>query len=185
MNIFATRKCPYESAKDQCDKLASKMCAETVQVLVQSALTAGVPPELMPLTKTSQRPHRGGYPHHPACKWAGESISNWTWLFHHGVGLCQQFFIRFGKEHFARSQLDHLIEAFDWHEYFPNVGLTPFRRCFNQSKGLNLDLLDEDLWPCPHEAYREFYRRDKVSFAKWERGVDAPEWWDVEMEAIV
>ena len=26
-------------------------------------------------------------------------------------------------------------------------------------------------------AYRKYYKGDKAYFAKWERGVNAPEWW--------
>ena len=177
MNIMASNRNPFIAAEESCDKLANKMSAESVQILVQAALNNGAPPELMPLTKTTGKPHRGSYPNHPAVKWAGESISNWIWLFYHAEALCQQKFIRYGTEHFARSQLDHLLTAFTWADYFPNIGLTPFARCFNQSIGKNLDLLDYEAWPCDHAAYREFLRRDKASFAKWEKGVEAPSWW--------
>lgn len=177
MNIMATRKCPYEAAKDQCDILVNKMATETVQTLVQGALSSGVSPDLMPLTKSTGKPHRGGYKHHPVVKWVQESFSNWCWLFAHGDALCREFFVRYGKEHFAQGQIDHLRSAFVWYDYFPDIGLTPFARCFNQSKGENEDLLDYEAWPCDHAAYREFYRRDKASFAKWEKGTSAPDWW--------
>ena len=51
-------------------------------------------------------------------------------------------------------------------DYIPAGDMTPFARCFNQSKGENLDLLDEDKYTAV-EAYRIYYMRDKASFAKW------------------
>jgi hypothetical protein len=174
--------CPYESAKAMCDSHIPKMTCESIQIVVQAALSAGVPPELMPLTKTTGKPHRGGYKHHPVVVWAGESLSNWIWMLFHADALCGQFLIRYGKEHFGRSQVDALFKAFTWEDYLPNLPMTPFARCFNQSKGMNLDLLDESKYSIV-EAYRLFYKRDKFSFAKWDRGVPAPSWWD-EMEVI-
>ena len=89
--------------------------------------------------------------------------------------------VRFGKEHAVADQLIHINDVFVWADYIPSLAgskLEPkmFERCFNQSKGENLDLVDTDLWPCDHEAYREFYRRDKQTFAKWEKGRESPEW---------
>ena len=176
MNINRLWPCPWQSAFDQCDQHVSKMATESVQILVQAALTAGVPPELMPPTKSTGKPHRGGYKHHPAVIWAGESVSNWIWLFYHAEALCQEFHRRRGKEHFAQSQINHLLRAFKWGDYLPNIPMTPSARCFNQSKGENLDLVDYEKWPCDYAAYREFYRRDKAKFARWEWGVSAPKW---------
>ena len=190
MNVFPIGNnqhgqiCPYASAEAMCDIHIPKMTCETIQIAIQAALTAGVPPELMPLTKTTGKPHRGGYKHHPVVRWAQSSLSNWIWMLFHADALCGQFLHRYGKEHFGRTQVDHLFKAFTWADYLPNTPMTPFARCFNQSKGLNLDLLDEEKYTCV-EAYREFYQRDKASFAKWDRGVPAPNWWREGVEVVV
>jgi len=33
-------------------------------------------------------------------------------------------------------------------------------------------------------AYRTYYINDKQRFAKWERGVDAPDWWKEKVNEI-
>jgi len=79
--------------------------------------------------------------------------------------------------HFGEGQLAHL--AFFYGEGYIKTGeRTPFARALNQSKGMNLDPLDTEKYS-DVEAYREFYRRDKRSFAKWQRGRVAPDWWEV------
>jgi len=101
MNIFALSDCPVAAARMVCDSHASKMCVESVQMLVSGLLNNGAPAYKMPLTKTTGKPHKGGYKNHPATKWASESVGNWIWLFSHAQELCRQFQVRFGKTHFA------------------------------------------------------------------------------------
>ena len=81
MNIFALDDCPKEAARMVCDSHASKMCVESVQMLVSGLLNNGAPANRMPPTKTTGKPHKGGYRNHPATKWASENIANWIWLF--------------------------------------------------------------------------------------------------------
>ena len=182
MNLFALSPSPNQSARFMCDKHIPKMCVEGMQTLVSSMLISGAPPDKMPLTAKGE-PHRGGYKHHPLTLWAAETYANWRWMFSHTEALCSEFLHRFGKEHAVADQLIHLRKAFSWSDYIPNTHEDEpskpiyFERCFNQSQGENLDLIDTDLWPCDHEAYREFYRRDKQTFAKWEKGRDQPAWW--------
>ena len=173
MNIFYLDTCPKKAAVMVCDSHASKMCVEGVQMLVSGLLNNGAPPELMPLTKTSGKPHKGGYRHHPCSRWVSDSIDNWMWLYLHTLELTKQFEIRYGKEHFAYGQLKALMNI-PW-TYLPENGFTAVARAFNQSKGQNLDLLDDSLTDV--EAYRLFYQRDKKDIAKWEKGIPAPDWW--------
>jgi len=180
MNIFYLDEDPHLAATMVCDSHASKMCVESVQMLVSALLINGANPDDMPLTKSTEQPHKGGYKHHPSTRWTATSLPNWIWLFNHAHGLCDQFHARFGGEHFARRQLDHLMKI-AWSEYLPILKRTPIARAFNQSKGLNLDLLDYVKYT-DVEAYRQFYIRDKSNIAKWEKGVAAPDWWVEAME---
>lgn len=186
MNIFVLHENPVTAAEMVCDSHSSKMCVEGVQMLVGALLISGAPADQMPLTTRGQ-PHKGGYLNHPCTQWVAEAHRNFWWLFNHTRELCRQFKKRYGKEHFAFGQLEHLIGAFRWGSYIPVItvrgenGLdkqvgTPFMRCLNQSENRNLDLLDEDKYTAV-EAYREFYLREKAHFAKWDKGVDAPSWW--------
>lgn len=177
MNIFALDDCAIEAARMVCDSHASKMCVESVQMLVSGLLNNGAPADKMPLTKTTGKPHKGGYKNHPATKWASENIANWVWLFRHAQELCNQFEIRFGKTHFAQSQLNQLQGAVVWSDYIPEAKRTAFARCLNQSQDRNLDLLDTEKYSAV-EAYRIFYMREKSGFARWDKGVPAPSWWN-------
>tara|TARA_Y100001938_G_C7941892_1_gene354725 strand:+ start:116 stop:700 length:585 start_codon:yes stop_codon:yes gene_type:complete len=185
MNLFALSPCPKESAMFMCDKHIGKLAVEGMQTLVSAMLISGAPPHRMPLTSNGE-PHRGGYKHHPLTLWTAESLVHWHWVFKHTEALCEEFLYRFGKRHAVAKQLLELKRNFMWEDYVPDTQgedrtrhARPsfFERCFNQSKGENLDLVDTDLWPCDHEAYREFYRRDKYAFAKWEKGRESPGWW--------
>jgi len=64
-----------------------------------------------------------------------------------------------------------------WTDYIPDTKRTDFARCLNQSQGRNLDLLDTKKYTAV-EAYRIFYNREKSGFARWDKGVPAPSWWN-------
>jgi len=178
MNLFALHPNPIQSAMFMCDKHIGKMAVEGMQTLVSALLISGAPPDEMPLTSKGER-HRGGYKNHPLTLWTAEQLSHFSWLYRHTEALCVEFAHRFGKEHAVSKQLAHLWNTIVFADYIPQTygGPFMFERCFNQSQGKNLDLVDTDLWPCDHEAYREFYRRDKQTFAKWEKGRESPDWW--------
>jgi|11BtaG_2_1085332.scaffolds.fasta_scaffold06561_7 hypothetical protein len=178
MNIFVLDDNPTTAAKMQADKHVPKMIVESVQMLVQGLLTNGAPANKMPLTKSKQEPHRGGYRAHPCTLWATATLENWLWLFRHTEALCEEYTLRYGKTHYGESQLEHLYSAVRWAEYLPAGQRTPFARALNQSQGRNLDLIDRDKYS-DVEAYRTFYVREKARFAKWEKGVQAPSWWPI------
>jgi len=179
MNIFAIDEDPYISAFELCDQHIVKMPTESIQILVSALLISGAEQDKMPLTKSGKY-HRGGYRNHPASIWAAESYVNFSWLCEHTYGLLLEYGRRYSKIHFASEQLDSILKL-DIKEYIPDTGNlfpTEFVRCFNQSQGRNLDLLDFEKWPCDHEAYREFYRREKNDFAKWNKTKERPKWMD-------
>ena len=171
MNIFALSFDPTEAARFQCDKHITKMTVEAYQCLGSAVIRHGATPDMMTLTQKGT-PLKGGYHNHPATRWAGDTQDNFLWLCFHAAALAEEFERRFGKTHFCVHGIEHL---FHMHNIIPKGDLTPFARCFNQSKGENLDLLE---WECPVEAYREFYRRDKASIAQWNHFRKAPEWWN-------
>ncbi len=184
MNLFVLDEDPRRAAHMVCDKHAGKMAVEGMQCLVSALLISDAPPKRMPLTSKGE-PHKGGYRNHPVVRWAAEAWGNFRWLYDHTEALCQTYRLRYGKKHAVEKQLEHLIEAFSWSDYIPFIYCkhghsirTPFVRCLNQSQGRNLDLLDEENYSAV-EAYREFYYREKRHFAKWNKGVASPDWWDL------
>jgi hypothetical protein len=177
MNIFVVDRDPLIAADMLCDQHIVSQFKESIQMLVASALFNGCSPSMMPLTKAGTH-NRGGYKHHPCTVWASESRANWMWLLLHTVGLSKHMIDRFDNDHsILHEQMRTLwTNSAQIQMRFPDIPQTPFARAMNQSKGENLDLID----PTRHtvvEAYREYYRRDKVGFAKWTKGVPAPYWW--------
>jgi len=180
MNIFYTDECPQVAASNLCDDHTLSQFKEGIQMLVSAARIVGVPLEMMPLT-TAGTHHKGGYKHHPCTRWASFSEANWNWLLQHTIAIGINFASRFDNTHsILHKQIAHLhrmkpvvaeVAGQEWRDR----GFTEPARAFNQSIGLNEDLLDEKI--CVVDAYREFYRRDKASFASWKRGQEPPRWW--------
>ena len=179
MNRFVVHENPITAAEMLCDQHILKMPTEEIQMLVSALLSNGAPPILMPLTKSTGKPHKGGYKNHPATVWTGKTRDNFFWAVKHCKSLCEQFKMRYGKEHFAEKQLAWIMSCTidDKHLYYfiPKGKMTPFPRCVNQSQGRNLDLLNAKTHTVV-EAYRTFYIREKVAFATWDRGFSAPFW---------
>lgn len=177
VNIMVLDECSEIAASMHCDKHVRSQVKEAVQILIQALINSGADINTRNAPKKADgTPHRGGYPHHPCVKWAQSSFSNFCWLLKHARALCREYKRRFGKEHASRKQIRQMGSWCVWSEYIPstNNGKTPFVRALNQSKGRNLDLLDENISAV--EAYREFYRREKAHFAQWPDG-ETPEWW--------
>jgi len=172
MNIFFVDSDPIIAAQSLCDKHISKMILESGQMLCSALRRHGADSSVMPLTLTSGKPWRGGFPNHPSTLWAGDSRDNYVWLSTHALTLCSQFNIRFGKPHGCFPAITQFASM---SHYIPTCSLTPFARAVSASN--YPDLGDTTLWPDTVLAYREFYRRDKLAFAKWSRGVPAPGWW--------
>ena len=160
MNIFVLDDDPIASAHMMCDKHIPKMVVESAQMMASALRRHGAGDEQMPLTK-SGTPYKGGYKHHPCTVWAGDSDTNFLWLANHAIVLCQEYKKRFGKVHACQNaihQMSHMM---------PYVGeeMTPFAQA----------MPDEYRNPCAITAYRAYYH--SKTFAKWEKGTPAPNWW--------
>ena len=167
MNIFVLDLDPVKAARMHCDKHIPKMCVEAAQMMASALRRHGATDEQMPLTK-SGTPYKGGYAHHPCTVWAGESEANFAWLTRHAIALCDEYTIRFGKVH-ACDQPIHsmigLVHLFPDQYPSPEAALTPFAQAMPD------EYRDDDAV----EAYRAYYH--SKHFAKWEKGIPAPEWW--------
>jgi len=181
---FDGEPCPIMSAHYLCDQHVVKLAVEEVQMLTSALLNNGAPADLMPYTKRGTI-HKGGYRNHPMTRWTGATRQNFMWALTHAQAICDQFRIRYGKEHFAQKQIAWIRDCrvtdgkrtYGLINYIPlHNEMTAFPRCVNQSQGRNLDLLDESNYSTVM-AYREFYIREKRGFAKWTKGVPAPNWW--------
>ena len=165
MNIFVLNYDPETAAQMHCDKHVPKMCVEATQMLVSAVRRHGANDNDVPLTK-SGRPHRGGYHNHPCTQWAGDSRDNFMWLYWHGIALCREFELRFGKEHACLRQIIVLGSLF---RFVPEGKQTPFAQA----------MPDEHKNSCAVTAYRDYYFYDKRENiqCEWKKGRNAPEWW--------
>lgn len=111
------------------------------------------------------------YVNHPSSIWARQSKENFEWLLLHAMALAEEYQYRYKRQHDSLKGIDWI--ANNYHKLsFDKKGLLPFARCFGEFK-TQLDLTIPD----PVLAYREFYRLDKVGFARWPDQESIPDWW--------
>lgn len=110
MNIFVTSKFPAESAICLPDKHIVKMPLECCQML--SIVASDWYHGYGPLHKADGNPYstvKGAFRNHPCTKWAAETVHNAYWLIKHGMNLCDEYTLRYGKVH---SCYNTLLEAY-------------------------------------------------------------------------
>ena len=156
MNRFIIEHNPDDIAKSLCDQHIVKMPLEEAQML-NTAVRIHAPEfaEEAGLYKIA-------YANHPCTVWAGDSWHNFDWLANHAIGLLGEYYMRFGKEH-ACSEAIGQMNGMSWR--LPNGRLPPFAQA----------MPDEFKQEDAVQAYRAYYH--SKTFAKWEKGTDAPYWW--------
>lgn len=154
MNIFFLDESPKLAAEYQCDKHVVKMILESVQMLCTAHhLTGTGSPDI----------YKPTHIHHPCTKWVTESRDNWLWLADHTEHLSSEFTKRYGGTHKSTVMLRKL-----------SVPHLPFIPMTTPALAMPDEYKEYDAV----EAYRNYYRADKASIAKWERGTDQPFWWN-------
>ena len=161
MNIFYLSECPVESAQSQCDKHVVKMILESAQMLCTAHHACPT---------DAQRPekfYKQAHLNHPSTIWVRTTTDNYEWMIIHALALCEEYTHRYGKIHGASK---HKNALFFGSSYVPEGEQTPHPQCFS---GLYHLKTDEFL---PIKAYREFYKADKLKFARYSKGRSMPEW---------
>ena len=161
MNIFYFYDCPKLSAKAQPDKMLVKMPLETAQMLCTAhrVLDGDEYAELTGLYKTA-------YKNHPCTIWVRESIANYAWLYAHFYALNEEYKYRYGRDHSSYTKLAEPLARPPMN--IPQVEQTPIR----------LAMPDQYKSDDPIESYRNYCIHEK-HYAKWEKGRDKPEWWQL------
>ena len=184
MNIFVLSESPIESAKMMIDKHVVKMPTETCQMLhtnvlyIQFIHNAGRKPELKDLKKfhknTNSTLMKPAMMNHPSTVWARESEENFKWLYNHGIALCDEYYLRYRKEHGARHRMMDCTSFIknDWFK-FPATNLTPFAIAISSDMNCRKHPNFENMNTI--EKYRTYYLEDKWKFASWK--TKSPEWW--------
>jgi hypothetical protein len=159
MNIFYLDEDPKLAARYHCDKHVPKMILEYAQMLSLAQREAGNENPI--LYKPTHR-------NHPASVWVRSSLTHYRWLYELFDALSLQYVDRFNKVHLSYVKLSSVLSDFRTLRHTSNRSFTAPPLCMpDEYKG-------EDAV----EAYRRFYIHDKSRFARWERGVPAPEWYE-------
>lgn len=162
MNIFYLDTDPQKAARAHCDKHVNKMIIEHLQMMSVSLAHH----ELDPARKKDGEFYSvRAFKNHPCTKWVRESLPNFTWTWELTWYLCEEFQIRYGKEHSGKNSL-RSIDLQKVADRFPGVVYTPPAQAMPDFCKVSGD---------PVQAYRNYYNRMKWKFAAWK--TKEPEWW--------
>jgi hypothetical protein len=161
MNIFVLNEDPGLAALDHCDQHVCKMPTEVAQMLNTNNLLLGGKSYVRPNGKPYQLTHGN----HPCTKWARETFGNFIWLIEYGLTLCSEYTNRYKRTHGAENAILYagLNSVVPEH----NNNQTHFALC----------MPNEYKTDCPVESYRNFYRYEKVKFARYYHS-KPPAWFD-------
>jgi len=155
MNIFVLDKNIKKCAQYHCDQHVSKMILESVQMLCTSLNKKGF-----------KTPYKSTHIKHPCVLWVEESFSNFLWLKQLAIELNNEFIYRYEKDKdHASIKILAQIEMYT----FSDKGLTEFAQAMPEQYKFKNNAV---------RAYRNFYRGEKVRFAKWTKR-PAPKWMSI------
>lgn len=154
MNIFFLDRDIKKCVEYHCDKHVTKMIVEYAQLLCSAHhMTPQVTPQV---------PYKLAHKNHPCSIWVRESLSNYLYLCELGLELSKEYTHRYGKRH--KSQ-----EVIEW--CITNKVKICDKGFSDPPKGMPEEYKVLD---CV-ESYRNYYREDKIRFAKW-KNRSVPEW---------
>ena len=156
MNIFVLHRDPRIAAQMACNSHICKMSVESTQLLATVARQHG-------LSVT----YRPTHINNPCTLWVARSKDNYEWLLAHGIALAEEYTLRYKRIHLSAQYLEGELSKCP--DSIPRIGLTPFVQCMPE------EYKHEDAII----AYRTFYLKDKVRFAKWSVR-DEPPWFTYE-----
>lgn len=141
------------------------MVLETAQLLCTAYHVLQSP--LIPhIQSVAGKFYKQTHTNHPCAIWTRESAENFAWVVELGLGLCDEYYNRFGLSKNKRHATEPLIAAIAAHPLeLPSLGLTPFTQAMPE------EYRDTDAVI----AYRNYYRDAKSAFAAWRYG--HPTWW--------
>ena len=145
MNIFYLSENPREAAELQYNKHVVKMVLETAQLLCTAHH------EL--LGDDADVPYKSTHRNHPSAIWARQSANNYEWLFHHFVGLCEEYERRYNKVHLSYTKCKDKVSVLPGG--LSHTGLTKMPQCMPE------EYHDE----CSVQAYWNYYVNDKSNIA--------------------
>lgn len=174
------------------DKHITKMPTESCQMLhtnimyFQYVAKHGSEPTLKQLkhfhSVTGSELMKPAMLNHPSTIWARETPQNFLWLYRHAIALCDEYTVRYGKEHGTRKRIQQTpIEIIhDMERKFPSE-LTPVT--IAMADEYRLDKYEyftknpnNTEWDFVIDSYRHYYLEAKWVFASWKVKERRPEW---------
>ncbi len=152
MNIFVLDENIERCAHYHCDQHVVKMILESVQMLCTTLNKKGF-----------VTPYKSTHVKHPCVLWVEQSYDNFVWLKQLCEALNQEYRYRYNKssDHKSMAVLAQLEGI-----TYPANGLTDFAQAMPEQYKLPGDAV---------QAYRSFYRAEKMAFARWTKR-SLPEW---------
>ena len=178
MNIFVLDSNPLKAAAAMDCVRVPKMVVESAQMMASALRRWGATDEQMPIAKTSGKPYRGGYKHHPCTIWAGDTRDNFKWLARHAQALLREYSNRFDKIHACHGPI-HIMSCKDY--IIPEGGLTAFALAMPDEyrpEPVDGEIVYHAYPKFAIEAYRAYYH-SKVHSAGGVhyRHTNPPDWW--------
>jgi hypothetical protein len=158
MNIFYIDSDPKIAARQLVDDHIRKMQIESAQMLCTTFHHYGI-----------EAPYKKAHYNHPSTKWVRESMSHVKWLLDHGLEICDEFVIRYGKEHatkkvllWVKDNLSLLVGK------IPETNFVAPPQCMDNIYKSNNTL----------ESYRKFYIEEKIKNKQlnYNKLNNTPEW---------
>lgn len=180
MNIFFLDKNEKIAAQNHCDKHVVKMILESVQMLITTYYISNNINSNKEIKNISElekifknfplkdnewniKYYKMTHINHPSTIWVRNSIENFNWLLKMSNYLCKEYTYRYWKTH----KLEKVIQWMKKNKpKLAKKGLTEFPQAMPE-KYKSSDSI---------KSYREYYKGDKVRFAKWTKR-NPPNWW--------
>ena len=167
MNIFVLDKDPQIAAWMHDDLRIGKMLIEATQMLTTALYRHGATEDMLleaGVTTQAGNAWRRTHQHHPCTIWAGNTRSNWRWLWDHAVGLQVEFYARRGKHHACSDPADYTARLA---HLIPDGPLTRHPLAMPDEFKVPGDAV---------ESYRRYFRsKPNVRYSR----VEAPDWYEV------
>lgn len=185
MNRFILSPLPEIAAMMHCDKHVVKMILEEAQMLstahrvidgtmyIEERHVPGSPSKVRRIKRWKHPDkdmdtilYQATHINHPCAEWSRVCHDNYMWGYELLDNLCEEYTYRYGKVHSVQSS--GLMDALSKAPHNTQWGrpLTEFPQAMPDH--------------CKHrdavEAYRQYYIKEKVRFAKWTRR-EVPYWW--------
>ena len=138
MNIFYVHADPIVAAQQLADDHIRKMQIESAQMCCTTHWESG-----------SEAPYKRAHKNHPSTIWTRQSIQHYNWLVEHGLEICREFELRYGKLHATQKVLEWCK---DNKPNIPDNGFVAPPKCMPE------EFRVEDTI----ESYKNFYINDKV-----------------------